>query len=337
MELLLNLAIMVFKVIAIFMIVMLIVPILIWMERRVVAYMQDRVGPNRVGPAGLLQPIADALKLILKEDIIPAGVDKPVYIIAPVVAMVTALLFFAVIPFAGDVTVFGRTIPVQIADLNIGILYVLAISSLGVYAIVLGGWASQSKYPLLGGLRSSAQMISYELAMGLSLVGVAMAVGSLSMRTIVETQIDHGWFVGPQIVGFLVFITAAVAELNRHPFDMPEAESELVGGFHTEYSSFKFAMFFMGEYVGMIAMGAVAATLFLGGWSGPTLPTAWGGWLSGVVWFFVKVFGFAFLAMWLRATFPRVRYDQLMQFGWKVLIPVGLVNVVATGVYMAIA
>lgn len=329
-----NIAIIAVRVIAIFAVVMILVPVLIWMERRVIAYMQDRVGPNRVGPAGLLQPIADALKLISKEDIIPAGVDKPVYIVAPAVAMVTALLFFAVIPFGEDITIFGRTIPLQIADLNIGILYILAISSLGVYAVVLGGWSSQSKYSLLGGLRSSAQMISYELAMGLSLVGVAMAVGSLSMRTIVEAQIEGGWFVGPQIVGFVVFMMAAIAELNRHPFDMPEAESELVGGFHTEYSSFKFAMFFMGEYVGMIAMGAVATTLFLGGWSGPALPGA--AWLSGVIWFFVKVFGFVFFAMWLRATFPRIRYDQLMRFGWKVLIPVSLANVFATGVYMAV-
>jgi len=334
MDLIINIAIIAVRVIAIFAVVMILVPVLIWMERRVIAYMQDRVGPNRVGPAGLLQPIADALKLISKEDIIPAGVDKPVYIVAPAVAMVTALLFFAVIPFGEDITIFGRTIPLQIADLNIGILYILAISSLGVYAVVLGGWSSQSKYSLLGGLRSSAQMISYELAMGLSLVGVAMAVGSLSMRTIVEAQIEGGWFVGPQIVGFVVFMMAAIAELNRHPFDMPEAESELVGGFHTEYSSFKFAMFFMGEYVGMIAMGAVATTLFLGGWSGPVLPGA--AWLSGVIWFFVKVFGFVFFAMWLRATFPRIRYDQLMRFGWKVLIPVSLANVFATGVYMAV-
>jgi NADH-quinone oxidoreductase subunit H len=327
-ETLITLALIVIRVFVIFLVVMLLVPVLIWMERRVVAHMQRRIGPNRVGPQGLLQPIADAVKLILKEDTMPACADRPVFVMAPAIAMSTALLFFAVIPFNPDITIAGRSLPVQITDLNIGILYILAVSSIGVYAVVLGGWASQSKYPLLGGLRSAAQMISYELAMGLALVGVVMASGTMSMRDIVWYQVENRWFVIPQFVGFLVFVAAAIAELNRAPFDLPEAESELTGGFHTEYSSFKFAMFFMGEYVGMIAMGAVAATMFLGGWSGPILP--------GFVWFFIKVFAFIFFLMWLRATYPRVRYDQLMKFGWKVLIPVALLNILATGVYMAL-
>ena len=316
------------RILVIFMVVMFMIPILIWLERKVVARIQDRLGPNRVGPFGLLQPIADAVKLVLKEDIIPSCADRPVYLVAPAVAIATSILYFAVIPFHPDIRIGQRSFPVQITDLNIGVLYILAISSIGVYAVVLGGWASQSKYPLLGGLRSAAQMISYELAMGLSLIGVVMATGSLSMREIVEYQVTHGWLVIPQFIGFVIFIIAATAELNRAPFDLPEAESELTGGFGTEYSSFKFAMFFMAEYVGMVAMGAVAATLFLGGWSGPVLP--------GFIWFFIKIYAFIIVLMWVRATFPRVRYDQLMNFGWKVLIPVALANVLGTAIYMTV-
>jgi NADH-quinone oxidoreductase subunit H len=292
---------------------------LTWLERKVIGDIQVRYGPSRVGRFGLLQPIADGIKLMFKEDIVPANADRLIFLLAPAVSIIPALIIFAVIPF-------GPTF--VITDVNIGLLYVFAVASLGVYGIVLAGWASNSKYALLGGLRSSAQMVSYELSLGLSVVGIVMMTGSLSLVDIVEAQrgswygIIPRWNVIPQFLGFVIFLVSSNAELNRAPFDLPEAETELVAGFHTEYSSMKFAMFFMAEYANMIAASAVATTLFLGGWQGPLLPP--------VLWFILKVFCFLFLFMWLRATVPRFRYDQLMGFGWKVLLPTALVNVMLT-------
>jgi NADH-quinone oxidoreductase subunit H len=297
---------------------------LTWLERKVIGDIQVRFGPSRVGPFGLLQPIADGIKLMFKEDIIPANADRLIYALAPALSLVPALIVFAVVPF-GPAFV--------ITDVNVGLLYVLAVASLGVYGIVLAGWASNSKYALLGGLRSAAQMVSYELSLGLSVVGVVMLTGSLSLVDIVEGQqgtwygLLPRWNIFPQFLGFLIFLVSSNAELNRAPFDLPEAETELVAGFHTEYSSMKFALFFMAEYANMIAAGAIATTLFLGGWHGPLLPP--------VVWFLLKVFAFIFLFVWLRATLPRFRYDQLMRFGWKVLLPAALANVMLTAALLA--
>ena len=293
-------------------------------ERKVAAWMQVRVGPWQVGPHGLLQWAADALKLMFKEDIIPAHADRVIFLLAPALTLVPALIIFAVIPFGPSFV---------ITDVNIGLLYVFAVASLGVYGIVLAGWASNSKYALLGGLRSSAQMVSYELSLALSVIGVVMWTGSLSLVEIVEGQagswygIVPRWNIFPQFFGFLIFLVSSNAELNRAPFDLAEAETELVAGYHTEYSSMKFALFFMAEYANMIAAGALAATLFLGGWQGPFLPP--------VIWFLLKVFAFIFLFVWLRATLPRFRYDQLMRFGWKVLLPAALANVMVTAALLA--
>ena len=286
---------------------------LIWLERRLLALWQDRYGPNRVGPAGLLQVLADTIKLIWKEDWIPPFADKPVFIIAPAVIMITVLMTFAVIPFAPNILV---------ADLNIGLLFFLAMSSLGVYSVVLAGWSSNNKYSLLGGLRASAQMLSYEVFMGLSVMGVVMLAGSFNLREIVEAQ-HRLWFCIPQFVGLILFIVAGIAETHRLPFDLPEAESELVAGYHSEYSGLKFGMFFVGEYLGITLISAMVVTLFFGGWLGPVLPP--------VIWFFLKTFVFICGFILLRATLPRPRYDQLMAYGWKVMLPLALLNLVVTG------
>jgi NADH-quinone oxidoreductase subunit H len=285
------------------------------------------MGPNRVGPAGLLQPIADGVKLIFKESVIPAQADKVIFVLAPLLTLIPAMAAVAVIPFGDTVTIFGRRVDLILADVNVGILYIFAMGGIGVYGIVLGAWASNSKFPLLGGLRSSAQLISYELSLGMSLLGVVLITGSLSLKEIVEAQGSYP-FILLQPLGFLLFLVCMLAETNRAPFDLPEAESELTGGFHTEYSSMHFALYFLAEYCSMITFSAVAATFFLGGWRGPFLPP--------VVWFLIKVFAFMFFFMWVRATTPRLRYDQLMGFGWKVLLPLAILNVVATAGVLAL-
>jgi len=306
----------------------------VWLERKVVARIQSRWGPYLVGPHGLLQPVADALKIFFKEDIVPTEVDRVVYCVAPFLAFSLALLSISVIPFGESVTIGGATIHFQITDLNVGLLFVFAVTSLGVYGVALAGWSSNSKYSLLGGLRSSAQMISYELSLGLGVVGVVMLAGSLSLREIVERQ-SGLWNVFVQPVGFLIYFTAAVAETNRIPFDLPEGESELVGGFHTEYSSFKFAMFFMAEYANIVTVSCLATLLFFGGWLGPVFGPPLLRALLPVFWFCLKVFCFLFLYIWIRGTLPRFRYDQLMAFGWKFLLPLGLLNVLVTSLVLA--
>jgi NADH-quinone oxidoreductase subunit H len=286
---------------------------LIWLERRMLALWQDRYGPNRAGPFGLLQVLADAIKMFTKEDWIPPFADKGVFILAPTVVLVTTLLIFTVVPFAPGISVI---------DLNIGLLFFLAMSSLGVYSVVLGGWASNNKYSLLGSLRAAAQMLTYEVFMGLSLMGVVLMAGSLNLREIVEAQ-EGLWFFIPQILGFIVFLIAGLAETRRLPFDLPEAESELVAGFHSEYSGMKFGMFFVGEYVGITVISAMIVTLFFGGWRGPILPP--------IVWFALKVFVFLCFFILMRASLPRPRYDQLMAYGWKILLPLSLFNLLVTG------
>jgi len=302
---------------------------IVWLERKLVARMQVRLGPTRVGPFGLLQPLADAIKLFTKEDIIVEQADKWLYIAAPIIAFIPAFITFAVIPFGDTVTLFGREVTLLISDFDVGLLYILGVTSLGVYGIVLAGWSSNSKYSLLGALRSAAQMISYEISLGLSVIGVLLLTGSLSLVDIVKAQSSIGeWYIWKQPVGFLLYLIAAFAETNRTPFDLPEAETELVAGYFTEYSSMKFAMFTIAEYANMITVSALATTLFLGGWQGPYLPP--------VVWFILKVMFFIFLYIWVRATLPRFRYDQLMRFGWLVLLPVGLVNVLVTALLVAL-
>jgi NADH-quinone oxidoreductase subunit H len=306
----------------------------VWGERRLVARMQQRLGPNRVGPFGLIQSLADGVKLALKEDLIPAAADKIVFIVAPIISVTTCFMSFAVIPFSGPVNLFGKETAMQLTDIPVGVLYVLAIASIGVYGIVLAGWSSGSTYPLLGGLRSSAQVISYEIAMGLSLVAVFIYAGSMSTSEIVAAQ-QQWWYAVVLFPSFVIYAISMVGETNRAPFDLAEAEGELVGGFHTEYSSLKFALFFLAEYVNIIAVSALATTLFLGGYKAPPglgFTEAWlGGWFT-MVWFFAKVILFFFVFVWLRGTLPRMRYDQFMQFGWKVLIPASLawIMIVAT-------
>jgi NADH-quinone oxidoreductase subunit H len=307
----------------------------VWGERRIVARMQMRVGPNRVGKFGLIQALADGVKLALKEDLIPAAADKIVFIIAPIISATAAFMAFAVMPLTGPVNFFGEETVMQLTDLPVGVLYVLAIASVGVYGIVLAGWSSGSTYPLLGGLRSSAQVISYEIAMGLSLVAVFIYSGSMSTSAIVQAQQETWWYGLVLFPSFVIYAISMVGETNRAPFDLAEAEGELVGGFHTEYSSLKFALFFLAEYVNIIAVSALATTLFLGGYHaipGLGFTEQWlGGWFT-LIWFFIKVLFFFFIFVWLRGTLPRLRYDQFMQFGWKVLIPVSLlwILVVAT-------
>jgi len=295
---------------------------LILVERKLLGRFQIRFGPNRAGPFGIWQPIADGIKMILKEDIIPADVDRTIFKYSPAVVATVAILIVAVIPFSSDVVLRGYDIPMVFSDLNVGLLYVLALSSLSVYGVALGGWASNSKYSLLGGIRGAAQMISYELPLGLSLVPVVMLAGSFSLVDIVNAQ-DKYPFVLVQPVAFLIFILSSIAEAKRLPFDLPEAENELNAGYHTEFSGMRFALYFIGEYVHMIVLGALVAVFFLGGWRGPLLPP--------VIWLLLKTFMVPFFLIWTRATLPRLRYDQLMHFGWKLLIPVALINIVVTG------
>lgn len=322
------------KALGVFVFCVLTVLVAILVERKVLGRMQMRYGPNRVGPFGLLQSLADGVKLALKEGLIPAGVDKPIYLLAPVIAVVPAIMAFAVIPLGGMVSVFGHRTPLQLTDLPVAVLYVLAVTSIGVYGIVLAGWASGSVYPLLGGLRSSAQVISYEIAMALSFAAVFLYAGTMSTSEIVAAQ-QGLWYVFLLLPSFLVYVTSMVGETNRAPFDLPEAEGELVGGFHTEYSSLKFAMFMLAEYVNMTTVSALATTLFLGGWQAPwpisLIDGANSGWWP-LLWFVAKVWTFMFVFMWLRATLPRLRYDQFMGLGWKVLIPLSLVWIMTVAV-----
>jgi NADH-quinone oxidoreductase subunit H len=298
-----------------------------WLERKLLGHIQHRMGPTYVGPFGLLQPLADGVKLIFKEDVVPGQAEKVFLFVAPLIAFVPGFLAFAVIPVGPPIEIFGYTIPLTISDLNIGILFILATTSLGVYGLALAGWSSGSKYSLLGGIRSSAQMISYEVAYGLSIVPILMIGGTLSLVELVNQQASIlDWYVFKNPLAFLIFWICGVAETNRAPFDMPEAESELVAGYHTEYSSMRFSMFFIGEYANMLTVSAVAATIFFGGWQGPFLP--------GPLWLIIKVIFFMMFYIWIRATFPRLRYDQLMDVGWKALFPIALANVLVTGIIM---
>ncbi len=321
---LLDVILIIIKILIVVTVVMLSVAYATYAERKVIGAMQVRMGPSHVGWKGLLQPFADAVKLIAKEDFNPNMVDKPVYILAPILGFVPALMAFAVIPFSDKFVMFGREMQPYITDVNVGLLYVLALSSVGTYGIIMSGWASNSKYALLGSLRSTAQVISYETAMGLALVGPVLLAGSTSLREITLAQSNGLWFFIPQFVAFIIYVIAAVAETNRAPFDLPEAETEIVAGFHVEYSSMKFALFFLAEYANMYVVSAICAICFLGGFNGPILP--------GFVWFVLKVCAFMFFFLWLRATLPRLRFDQLMQFGWKILIPIALANVLVTSV-----
>jgi NADH-quinone oxidoreductase subunit H len=322
------------KTLGIFVLLVLIVLFTIWWERRVVSFMQSRIGPNRAGPFGLLQSLMDGIKLALKEEIIPRKVELGVYILAPILSAVPAFLTWAVIPLGPEVSIFGQTTMLQLTDFPVSVLYVLAIASIGIYGIVLAGWSSGSTYPLLGGLRSSAQMISYEIAMSLSFVAVFLYAGSMSTSEIVTAQTKL-WFILLLLPSFMIYTTAMVGETNRAPFDLPEAEGELVGGFHTEYSSLKFAMFFLAEYINMVTVSALAVTLFLGGWRAPWPISIWGGANEGwwpLLWFLMKVFVFIFVFIWLRGTLPRLRYDQFMRFGWKVLIPISLAWIIVVSI-----
>ena len=330
------------KILIVFGLVQTMVALLLWLERRFSGLMQDRWGPNRVGPFGLLQPLADSVKILMKEDITPRGVDRLLYYIAPAMTLIPALLTFAVVPFGEPVTMFGAVVPLQIADINLGILFVLAVGSLGIYGIVFGAWASNNKYSLLGGVRGAAQMLSYELFMGAALVGVLMLTGSLRLNDIVASQQQlywgwlPGWNIFRQPLAFVVFLVAAFAETNRLPFDLPESEQELVGGYHTEYSSMKFVMFFMAEYAAVFTMAALLATIFLGGYGLPGLTAerfggAW--WLPVVqaATFLVKTMAFVMIFIIVRWSLSRFRYDQLMKLGWKVMLPLALLNIILTG------
>lgn len=314
------------KVLVVFTAMLLIVAYMTLMERKVLGHMQVRYGPNRAGPYGLLQPIADGIKLFFKEDIIIPHANRLIYIFAPTVVVITALMSYAVIPFGDNITILGYKVDMVVADVNVGLLYLFAISSLGVYGVVMGGWASNNKYSLLGAIRSSAQMISYELPLGLSIIGVLMITGSLSTMKIVEAQ-SQVWFIVYQPLGFIIYLISAVAECSRTPFDLTECENELVAGYQTEYSSMKFGLYYLAEYAHILVVSSLAVTLFFGGWHGPLLPP--------VVWFLIKVFIFIFFFIWIRATYPRFRYDQLMKFGWKVLFPLSLLNILITAGVMS--
>jgi NADH-quinone oxidoreductase subunit H len=313
---------------------------LVLLERKVQAWVQVRLGPMRVGPHGLLQPVADVLKLIVKEDITPSRADRWVYTLAPIIVLVPALVVFAVIPFGPETNVFGLRVPLHVADINVGLLYIVSIASLGVYGTILGGWASNSKYPLLASLRASAQLVSYEVAVTMTLVSMILMAGSLSMVEIVESQQARGlWFVFAQPVAFFIYFVGGLAETNRSPFDLPEAEQELTGGFHTEYSGIRFALFFLAEYANMIVISAVATTLFFGGWLRPFPGVAALGLLDilpGWIWFLLKTFVLLYVFLWVRATLPRYRYDQLMRLGWKVLIPLAIANVIVTAIAIVV-
>ena len=316
----------------------------VWLERKVVGHMQNRWGPTRVGPFGLLQPAADGIKFLFKEDLTPPHVYKPLYIGAPLIAVIFALTSIALIPFGNDIVIGGYVIPLQIAtNVNTGLLLILGVTSIGVYGVALAGWSSNNKYSLLGGLRASAQMVSYEISLGLSLVGVLIMAGSFSLNDIVKAQQGHFLGIIPrwnifsgQIIGFFCYLMAAYAETNRIPFDLPEAETELVAGYHTEYSAMKFAMFFMAEYANMITVACLATLLFLGGWNGPIFGPAILQWILPVFWFCAKVFVFLFLYIWVRGTLPRFRYDQLMAFGWKFLLPLALANLIVTAIVVVL-
>lgn len=301
-------------------------------ERRVLARFQVRIGPNRAGKFGLLQPVADALKLIFKEELIPANADKLLFVIAPVITMIPALIITGVVPWGPPITLFGKTFTLSVADINLGALYILTVTSISIYGITLAGWSSNNKYATMGGLRATAQMISYELALGLSFIGPILLAESMSINDIIVAQKDL-WFVVLQPLAAVIYMTAAIAEINRSPFDMPEAEQELTAGYHTEYSGMKFALFFMAEYIKMIAISMIGASVFLGGYQGPFLDQA--PWL-GPIWLFIKVIAILFFIVWLRATLPRIRYDRLMAFGWKILFPLALLNVMVTALVVTL-
>ena len=317
-----GLILLLLKLLVVLVALLLLAAYLIYVERRLLGFMQLRLGPNRAGPQGLLQPLADIVKLLAKEDLVPAGADRVIFLYAPAVVAASALLIFAVVPFARGWTFRGQEIPGVISDLNVGLLFVLALSSLGVYGVALGGWASNSKFSLLGAIRGAAQMISYEVSLGLSLVPVVMLAHSFSLVEIVRAQ-ERLPFLILQPLAFLIFFISSVAEMKRTPFDIPEAENELVAGYHTEYSGMRFGFYFLGEYVTMVTLGALVAVFFLGGWRGPFLPP--------LFWFLIKVSLVVFTIIWIRATYPRLRYDQLMEFGWKILIPLALLNIIITG------
>jgi NADH-quinone oxidoreductase subunit H len=315
------------KMVAVLGVVLFLAAYLVWAERKLLARLQVRYGPNRAGLFGLLQPIADSIKMMTKEDVMPDGADRFIFLLAPAVVAVTAMLMFAVVPFGEEMILFGRSIPMVISDLNVGLLFVLALSSLGIYGVALGGWASNSKYSLLGGIRGAAQMISYELSLGLSLIPIVMIAGSFSLVDIVTAQ-QNVWFIFVQPISFAIFLISAMAESKRIPFDIPEAENELGAGYHMEYSGMRFGLFFIGEYVHIQVMGALIAVFFLGGWHGPILP--------GPMWLVIKMMMVALFMIWARGTLPRLRYDQLMAIGWKILVPAALINIVITGAVILI-
>ena len=322
-----DITIIIVKIALVFFVILTMAAYLVLVERKLLGWIQDRKGPNRVGPWGLLQPLADVIKLVTKEDFRPVGADKWLFYLAPAMAAFPALLMFAVIPFGAPVTLGEHRVSLQVSDLNVGLLLFIGFSSIAVYGVAIGGWASNSKYALLGSIRGLAQLISYELSMGLSLVPVVMLAHSFQLSKIVNAQAGC-WFVVYQPLAFVIFLISIIAECKRIPFDLPEAESELVAGFHTEYSGLRFGLFFMGEYINLIVLGGLAATFFLGGWHGP--------WLPPVVWFFLKVLAFVLLLIWMRGTLPRLRYDQLMHFGWKMLIPLVLLNILLTGWFLVL-
>jgi NADH-quinone oxidoreductase subunit H len=319
--------ILIVKLGVVLLVLLLLAAYLVWLERKFLARLQIRYGPNRAGKFGLLQPIADSIKMLTKEDIVPEAADRFIFLLAPAVVATTALMMFAVVPFGSDLTLFGKKVPLVITDLNVGLLFVFALSSLGVYGVAMGGWASNSKYSLLGGIRGAAQMISYELALGLSLVPIVMLADSFSIVEIVKAQ-ERYPFILVQPFAFIIFMISAMAESKRIPFDLPEAENELGAGYHTEYSGIRFGLFFLGEYVHLQVLGALVAVLFLGGWRGPILPPP--------VWLFIKIIFVALVMIWVRGTLPRLRYDQLMALGWKVLIPAALLNIMITGAFLLI-
>lgn len=322
-----DIGLMLGKIFILFFIILTLAAYLVLAERRVLAWMQDRIGPNRVGPMGLLQPLADVIKMLTKEDLIPTAADRLLFSLAPAMAAIPAILTFAIVPMSAPMVIMGRQVNMQVTDLDVGVLFFLALSSIAVYGVALGGWASNSKYALLGSIRGLSQLISYELSMGLSLVPVVMLAKSLRLSDIVNAQAAMP-FIVYQPIAFLIFVVSIFAECKRIPFDLPEAEGELVAGFHTEYSGMRFGLFFVGEYINIIALGALASVFFLGGWRGPLLPP--------IVWFFIKVTAFSFVFIWVRGTLPRLRYDQLMHLGWKFLTPLALLNILATGWWLTL-